>query len=86
LEVEGMSDYTKEQAELKAFGQKIDDAESHGRPDAAQALRDVEDAIRAANNLRAVYGVGVVETAQLILDESRIWRHEHGFRRRSERE
>lgn len=66
------------------YDMKIRDAESHGRPDAAQALRDVEDAIRAANNLHGIYKTPIAEVAQMILDESRIWRHEHGFRRSKE--
>lgn len=72
---------SKEDAALQAYGAKIDAAERALRPDAAQALRDVEDAVRAGKNLESAYGVDPLRAAALILDESRIWRHEHGFRR-----
>lgn len=54
------------------YEMKISDAGAAGRWDASLALRDVEDALLAANNLRDILDkrLSLVELARLILDES----------------
>lgn len=61
-----------EQRISRRIGKMLEEAESVGREDAAQAIRDVEDAIRAATLLRENYKLPALEVAKLILDES--WR------------
>lgn len=69
--------YEQEQGVRKMYSMKIDDARNAGREDAAQALCDVEDAINGAYNLKQLFGVDLIDTARLILDESHRRRIEH---------